>query len=163
MNKNKEKRTKEIIMKELNDLDDEGYDEKMAEEFANFMQETRRAPLEEKLNVFGDIIERMMSIILRIPDLVDQSLLPLNQKISTLKSRINTLNNEMKTMNGFEKKVEERLDQEFVRLVKDIESSMKTLYGFEKKIRIASKKKNKDKKFSDPVDFYDFSNLNKKK
>ncbi|MFX0017438.1 MAG: hypothetical protein ACFFAK_12055 [Promethearchaeota archaeon] len=67
----------------------------MAEEFANFMQETRRAPLEEKLNAFGDIVERMMSMILRIPDLVDQSLLTLNQKISTLESQINTLNNNM--------------------------------------------------------------------
>jgi len=37
----------------------------MAEEFANFMQETKKAPLEEKLNAFGDIVERMMSVILK--------------------------------------------------------------------------------------------------
>jgi len=36
----------------------------MAEEFANFMQEAKKAPLEEKLNTFGDIVERMMSMIL---------------------------------------------------------------------------------------------------
>jgi len=45
--------------------------------------------LEEKLNAFGDLVEKMMSVILRIPDLVDQSLAPVNQKLSTLESRIN--------------------------------------------------------------------------
>ena len=70
----------------------------MAEEFANFMAETKKAPLEEKLNAFGDIVERMMSVILRIPDLVDQSLLTVNQKISTLESRFNTINNEVSAL-----------------------------------------------------------------
>jgi len=57
----------------------------MAEEFANFMQEAKKAPLEEKLNTFGDIVERMMSMILRIPDLVDQSLA--NVGVSALRTR----------------------------------------------------------------------------
>ena len=74
----------------------------MAEEFANFMAETKKAPLEEKLNAFGDIVERMMSVILRIPDLVDQSLVTVNQKISTLESqlesRFNTINNEVSAL-----------------------------------------------------------------
>ena len=70
----------------------------MAEEFANFMQETKKAPLEEKLNAFGDIVERMMSVILKIPDLVDQSLAVVNQKISTLESRFNTINNEVSSL-----------------------------------------------------------------
>ena len=70
----------------------------MAEEFANFMQETKKAPLEEKLNAFGDIVERMMSVILRIPDLVDQSLAGVGQRISTLESRITTMNNEVSAL-----------------------------------------------------------------
>ena len=70
----------------------------MAEEFANFMQETRKAPLEEKLNAFGDIVERMMSMILRIPDLVDQTLSNLNQKISTLESKITTINSDLSAL-----------------------------------------------------------------
>jgi hypothetical protein len=70
----------------------------MAEEFANFMQETRKAPLEEKLNAFGDIVERMMSMLLRIPDLVDQSLSNLNQKISSIESRINAMNNDLASL-----------------------------------------------------------------
>jgi hypothetical protein len=67
----------------------------MAEEFANFMQETRKAPLEEKLNAFGDIVEKMMFMILKIPDLVEQSIAAINQKISTIETRINTINNEV--------------------------------------------------------------------
>jgi hypothetical protein len=70
----------------------------MAEEFANFMAETKKAPLEEKLNAFGDIVERMMSVILRIPDLVDQSLAGVGQRISTLESRITTMNNEVSAL-----------------------------------------------------------------
>jgi len=70
----------------------------MAEEFANFMNETKKAPLEEKLNAFGDIVERMMSVILRIPDLVDQSLAGVGQRISTLESRITTINSEVSAL-----------------------------------------------------------------
>ncbi len=70
----------------------------MAEEFANFLQETKKAPLEEKINAFGDIVERMMSVILKIPDLVDQSLATVNQKISSLESRFTTINNEVSSL-----------------------------------------------------------------
>jgi len=70
----------------------------MAEEFANFMSEARKAPIEEKLNAFGDIVEKMMIMILRIPDLVDQSILTINQKISTLESRITTMNNDVSAL-----------------------------------------------------------------
>ncbi len=62
------------------------------------MQETKKAPLEEKLNAFGDIVERMMSVILKIPDLVDQSLASVGQRISTLESRITTINNEVSAL-----------------------------------------------------------------
>ncbi|MFX1592271.1 MAG: hypothetical protein ACFFCL_06210, partial [Promethearchaeota archaeon] len=66
-----------------------------AEEFASFLDSTRKAPLEEKLNAFGDIIEKIMSIVLRIPDLVDQSLGAVNEKVSNLQNQINSLNNQM--------------------------------------------------------------------
>jgi len=45
--------------------------------------------LDEKLNNYLDTVERMMAVILRISDLVDQSLATVNQKLSTLESRIN--------------------------------------------------------------------------
>ena len=69
-----------------------------AEEFASFLDSTRKAPLEEKLNAFGDIIEKIMSIVLRIPDLVDQSLGTVNDKVSNLQNQINSLNNQMSSV-----------------------------------------------------------------
>ena len=53
--------------------------------------------LEEKLNIYGDLLERMMSVILRIPDLVDRSLETVNHKLSTLESRINGTTNQKST------------------------------------------------------------------
>ncbi|MBY9008952.1 MAG: hypothetical protein KGD74_03690 [Candidatus Lokiarchaeota archaeon] len=50
--------------------------------------------IEEKLNNYIDTVERMMSVILKIPDLVDQSLATVNQKIATLESRINGTSNQ---------------------------------------------------------------------
>lgn len=66
-----------------------------AEEFASFLDSTRKAPLEEKLNAFGDIIEKIMSIVLRIPDLVDQSLGAVNDKISNLQNQLNSINSQV--------------------------------------------------------------------
>ena len=61
----------------------------MSEEFNIFLAEAKKSPIEEKINAFGDIVEKIMSIVLRIPDLVDQSLSGINQKISTLESQMN--------------------------------------------------------------------------
>ncbi|MFX1364665.1 MAG: hypothetical protein ACFFCE_12825 [Promethearchaeota archaeon] len=69
-----------------------------AEEFASFLDSTRKAPLEEKLNAFGDIIEKIMSIVLRIPDLVDQSLGSVNDKVSNLQNQINSLNSQITSL-----------------------------------------------------------------
>jgi len=71
-----------------------------AEEFASFLDSTRKAPLEEKLNAFGDIIEKIMSIVLRIPDLVDQSLGSINDKVSNLQNQINALNKQISYKSG---------------------------------------------------------------
>ncbi|MGQ4875812.1 MAG: hypothetical protein ACP6IY_17240 [Promethearchaeia archaeon] len=68
---------------------------KIADEFANFLAEARKAPLEEKLNAFGDIVENIMNIVLKIPDLVDQTLANLIQKINGMESRLNSLANEI--------------------------------------------------------------------
>jgi hypothetical protein len=69
-----------------------------AEEFASFLDSTRKAPLEEKLNAFGDIIEKIMSIVLRIPDLVDQSIGTVNDQVSNLQNQINSLNGQITSL-----------------------------------------------------------------
>jgi len=69
-----------------------------AEEFASFLDSTRKAPLEEKLNAFGDIIEKIMSIVLRIPDLVDQSLGTVSDRVASLQNQINSLNSQISSI-----------------------------------------------------------------
>ena len=70
----------------------------MAEEFNSFLESAKKSPLDEKVNAFGSIIEKIMSIVLRIPDLVDNSLMGINQQISSLESRINTINGEINSI-----------------------------------------------------------------
>ena len=50
--------------------------------------------LVEKALSLGAQIERVMSVILRIPDLVDQSLATVNQKLVDLESRFTNLRKE---------------------------------------------------------------------
>ena len=70
----------------------------MAEEFNSFLASAKKSPIEEKINAFGDIIEKIMSIVLRIPDLVDNSLSGINQHISSLETRINTMNSDITSL-----------------------------------------------------------------
>jgi len=70
----------------------------MAEEFNIFLESAKKSPLDEKVNAFGSIIEKIMSIVLRIPDLVDNSLNGINQQISSLESRINAMNGEINSL-----------------------------------------------------------------
>lgn len=69
-----------------------------AEEFASFLETTRKAPLEEKLNAFGDIVEKIMQIVLKIPDLVDQSLQTVNTKVTNLQNQLTAINNDLSSL-----------------------------------------------------------------
>ena len=51
-----------------------GVNEIQSELKTSFLDNTRKAPLEEKLNAFGDIIEKILQIVLKIPELVDSNL-----------------------------------------------------------------------------------------
>lgn len=63
----------------------------MADEFASFIADAKKSPIEEKVNAFGDIVEKIMTIILRIPDLVDDRIGALQTKINSLSNDINTI------------------------------------------------------------------------
>ncbi len=69
-----------------------------AEEFASFLESTKKAPIEEKLDAFGEIIEKIMTIVLKIPDLVDISIQDVNSKISDLKNQLNGINQDVSTL-----------------------------------------------------------------
>ncbi|MEJ2277565.1 MAG: hypothetical protein P8Y70_07435, partial [Candidatus Lokiarchaeota archaeon] len=62
------------------------------------MAEAKKSPLEEKINTFGAIIEKIMTIVLRIPDLVDTSLEGINQRISNLENKVNSMNNQFNSL-----------------------------------------------------------------
>jgi small GTP-binding protein len=51
--------------------------------------------MEEKLNAFGDMVEKVMQIILKIPELFDNSLQDLNSKVTNLQSQLTTINRDI--------------------------------------------------------------------
>jgi hypothetical protein len=69
-----------------------------AEEFASFLDQTRKAPMEEKLSAFGDIVEKIMQIVLKIPDLVDVSLNDINSKVDNLQNQLSAINQDITTL-----------------------------------------------------------------
>ncbi|MFW9896925.1 MAG: hypothetical protein ACFFD7_14055 [Candidatus Thorarchaeota archaeon] len=69
-----------------------------AEEFASFLDSTRKAPMEEKLNAFGDIVEKIMQIVLKIPDLVDRSLQDVNSKVANLQNQLTSINRDISAL-----------------------------------------------------------------
>ncbi|MBY8992675.1 MAG: hypothetical protein KGD58_18165 [Candidatus Lokiarchaeota archaeon] len=69
-----------------------------AEEFASFLDSTRKAPMEEKLSAFGDIVEKIMQIVLKIPDLVDNSIQDVNSKLTNLQNQLTAMNQDITTL-----------------------------------------------------------------
>ena len=69
-----------------------------AEEFASFLDSTRKAPMEEKLSAFGDIVEKIMQIVLKIPDLVDNSLQDINSKVTNLQNQLTAINRDISSL-----------------------------------------------------------------
>ncbi|MFX1396993.1 MAG: hypothetical protein ACFFAS_08110 [Promethearchaeota archaeon] len=70
----------------------------MAEEFNSFLAQAKKSPIEDKVNQFGEIIEKIMSIVLRIPDLVDNSLSGISQQIYSLETRLNAVNSDIASL-----------------------------------------------------------------
>ena len=63
----------------------------MAEEFSNFLDQTREAPIREKVDGLSEIIEKMMILIMSIPESVDKLISNLNDRINAMDSRIASL------------------------------------------------------------------------
>ncbi|MFX1258928.1 MAG: hypothetical protein ACFFAN_13805 [Promethearchaeota archaeon] len=64
----------------------------MAEEFNKILKEAKKGTSEEKINALTSIIEDMMHIILKIPDIFDEMMNSLNDKIIDLEQKFNNLN-----------------------------------------------------------------------
>jgi small GTP-binding protein len=54
--------------------------------------------VEEKLSAFGDIVEKIMQIILKLPDLFDNSLQDLNSKVTNLQNQLTAINQDTSTL-----------------------------------------------------------------
>ena len=54
--------------------------------------------MEEKLSAFEDRVEKIMQIILKIPDLLDNSLQGINSNVSNLQNQLNAVNRDISTL-----------------------------------------------------------------
>ena len=63
----------------------------MADEFNMVLNSMREAPLREQVEGLSDVIEKMMMLIMSIPDQVDKMVADLNSQINGLHSKIASL------------------------------------------------------------------------
>ncbi|MBD3351853.1 MAG: hypothetical protein GF364_10240 [Candidatus Lokiarchaeota archaeon] len=63
----------------------------MAEEFSNFLNNFREAPLKEQIDTLAETMEKLMAIVLRVPEMMDSSISQVNNRISRLEAKINKL------------------------------------------------------------------------
>lgn len=67
----------------------------MAEDFYKFIEKARKEPLEVKIKKFGEIVEKIMHLTLRIPDLFDKNLIEINNRIDKVETDLHNLNNKV--------------------------------------------------------------------
>lgn len=67
----------------------------MADEFNAVLNSMREAPIREQVEGLSDVIEKMMMLIMSIPDMVDKQLNQLNQQIVTLQSKVSSLESQI--------------------------------------------------------------------
>ncbi len=63
----------------------------MADEFNAVLNSMREAPIREQVEGLSEVIEKMMMLIMSIPERVDIMIAQLNNQIGTLQSQISTL------------------------------------------------------------------------
>jgi hypothetical protein len=70
----------------------------MAEEFSKYLERARGEPIEKKVNDFGQIVEKMMQLVLRIPEIVDESLANMNSKMNEIEQKVSNMNNKIENV-----------------------------------------------------------------
>lgn len=75
---------------------------KIAQEFVNSLFETKISPLEvkiktleEKVNTLGNLLERIMMLILKLPESFDQNLLEFNRRLSAIEGMVKPINKDI--------------------------------------------------------------------
>ena len=65
----------------------------MSEEFSRFLKEAKKGTAEEKIDALASIIEDMMHIILEMPEIFDDIVDGLSEKVIGLEAKLNSLSN----------------------------------------------------------------------
>jgi len=72
----------------------------MAEEFAGFINASREGPVREQVAQLSEIVENIMQLILKIPDMVDSSLNAIRSQISQVNAQMGTLYGRIQSIEG---------------------------------------------------------------
>ena len=67
-------------------------------EIIYFLDKVRKAPIEEKLNAFCFIFEKIMQILLKSADLVDNGFYGINSMVSTLQNQLTIINSDITSL-----------------------------------------------------------------
>ena len=71
----------------------------MTEEFNIILNEMKKNPLEEKMNIFIKSLNTIMNLMIKIPEEVDKKIYVLEKEIISLKNKIIKIENEKKEIN----------------------------------------------------------------
>jgi len=83
-----------VLTELLQKVDDQpGY-----KELQTFLDKTRKAPMEEKLNAFCILFEKIMQILLKSADLVDNSLQGVNSMVSNFQNQLTNINSDITSL-----------------------------------------------------------------
>jgi hypothetical protein len=68
----------------------------VAEDFFNVMNSYSEAPLKERVEGMGEVIEKIMAIVLKIPEMVDITIQNLVGQIGGINSRLDSMDNKIR-------------------------------------------------------------------
>lgn len=70
----------------------------LAEDFFQVMNSYAEAPLKERVEGMGEVIEKIMTIVLKIPEMVDVSIQNLLGQIGSINNRLNSIDMKIKSL-----------------------------------------------------------------
>ncbi len=72
----------------------------MAEEFAGFINASREGPVRDQVATLSEIVENIMQLILKIPDMVDGSLNAFRSQLAQVTTQVGTLSGRIQAIEG---------------------------------------------------------------
>jgi hypothetical protein len=70
----------------------------MAEEFAGFINASREGPVRDQVAQLSEIVENIMQLILKIPDMVDGSLNAIRDQIAQVNAQVGTISGRLQSI-----------------------------------------------------------------